>query len=115
MKTYHIRSTHYITENDYNKGAIGYINEYDLNEIIHAHTPKEAVNNYIDKVLGKNSSFDDFEISEDKTHLWRDFMEDAEGFHPTENDIKLWKKGRTSLFNNYTTLHISELVPVKWD
>lgn len=117
MKKYIIKTNHEIEKDEYNNGLTDYVNNYNLEEKIQAETPREAIQEYFDKYLYYNFTFENAYIfhlegdGDEKNVLCYDVFVDEESQEVDENDKILWEKGEKTLYNNRIYLKIYELTP----
>jgi hypothetical protein len=112
MNTYIIKTSHEIEIDTYNEGITNYVNSYSLKSEIKAATPREAVQKYFDEYLYYNFDIKsayiihEEEENEAKNVLLYDVLVDEENNEATENQKKLWKKDKLTLYNNSIYLEI---------
>jgi len=113
MKRYYIESLHEICEDDYQEGQGENVNNFELNSIIKAETPKEAIKNYFDKVLfyNYNEEYLDTENEEEGVYNYSTLV-DKENAEASEEEKDLWRNGDYILYSNNISLSISELVKI---
>lgn len=107
MKTYKIESSHIVHIDDYNEGETEYINSYYLDATIEAENPKEALKNYIEKVLC--CVYNEFGIDNDNEQIFTSYLVDVENSQATERQVKQWEKGELTLYSNTVNFSIYEL------
>ena len=112
MKTYIIKTSHEIEKDSYNDGLLNYVNSYNLKHEIKALTPREAIQKYFDECLYYTFDFKsacilhEEEKGEATNILFYDVLIDEENNEATDDQIKLWKKDKLTLYNNNIHLEI---------
>lgn len=107
MKHYLVNSHHRITIDDFNDGEKEEVNCYNLENKVKAKNPEEAVLNYINENLYVENT--DFEKDE-YCGWYLDNLVDADNMIPSQEDRNLWAEGKKTLYNDYTTFEVYELV-----
>lgn len=112
MNTYIIKTSHEIEKDTYKEGITSYVNSYNLKSEIKANTPREAIQKYFDEHLYYTFDFKtayivhEEEEGEPTNVLFYDILVDQENHEATEEQIKLWKKDKLTLYNNSIHLEI---------
>lgn len=113
MKNYLVKSSHTITKDDFNEGQTEEVNWYDLEYKVKAKTPEEAVLNYINQ----NLYVENTDFQKDEFCGWYlDNLVDADNMMPSQEDKNLWAERKKTLYNDYTTFEVYELIhknPIK--
>jgi len=112
MATYKINSMHDIYIDDYIKGELENVNYYTMEGIINANSPKDAIKQYFDEILGYKFKIEYADIV-NKNILHYSNLVDENSLEATEEEINQWEKSTKKLYSNNTTLRIYELVQVE--
>lgn len=114
MTRYLISSYHEIYRDDYNEGESDRVNEYDLDQIVTADTPMEALETYYRDTLNRKFPNPEYLMLDDEKAnvIYDSSLEDEDGFQPSESEIAEWKEGKRMLYANNATIHVNEIVPV---
>ena len=112
MNTYIIKTSHEIEKDSYNDGLLNHVNNYYLKYEIKANSPREAIQKYFEYYLYFTFDFEAAYILHEKEEneatnvLFYDVLVDEENNEATEDQIKLWKKDKLTLYNNRIHLEI---------
>ena len=120
MNTYIIKTSHEIEIDKYKEGLTNYVNSYSLKSEIKAATPREAIQKYFDEYLYYNFDIKsayilhEEEKGEATNILFYDVLVDEENNEATENQRKLWKKDKLTLYNNsiYLEIFLNQLTQI---
>jgi hypothetical protein len=107
MKNYYIKTWHDVHEYSYEDGELNHANDYIMSEIIRANDPKEAIDNYINKILGYMYDVDSIENEEETIYF--DVLVDKNNMQATTEQVMAWKQGKIKLYNDYVNMEIYEL------
>ena len=110
MKRFFISSMHEIFVDDYNKGELNNVNNYDLNGFINAENPKKAIEKYFDTVLGYDFSFENSCFEDGFLHY--NVLVDDDNLQVTERGRELWKQGKKTFYCDNIRLEVSELIKI---
>lgn len=113
MKRYYIETFHLVYKDNYQEGEGENVNNFELNSIIEAETPKEAIKKYFDEVL--YYSYDEEYLdtdNEEEGYFYYSTLVDKENAEASEQEKDLWRNGDYILYSNNISLSISELVKI---
>lgn len=110
MKTYKIESSHTVHIDDYKGGELDYCNSYNLSKELKAESPKEALKDYIEKFL--YYEYEESYIDSDEGLIYTSYLVDVDNNEASNSLIKLWKKGKQTLYSNSVNFTIYELTQI---
>lgn len=114
MKTFKIVTIHDVYIDDFEEGEGKHVNCYDIESTVKAESVKEAIKEHYEKHLGFSFSFEHCNYDEEeKNRLDYSNLVDSENSEANEEEKKLWKKGKKTLYANNTTCTVYELTPVE--
>jgi hypothetical protein len=105
-KKYYIKTWHDVQEYSHEDGELDHVNAYDMSDIIKANDPKEAIDKYINKVLGYMFDVDEIEVDES---IYFDVLVDKNNMQASPQQVEAWKDGKIKLYNDYVNMEIYEL------
>jgi hypothetical protein len=107
MKTFKIESSHSVYIDDYEQGEGAQVNSYEMDGIIKAENPVQAIEKYMEDVVGY-----DFDIKhsliEDNTVFYSSLV-DGENIQASESQKERWEQGKCILYTNQFSIVIYEL------
>lgn len=106
MKNYYIKTWHEVHEDSFENGELDHVNSYNMSDIIKANDPKEAIDQYINKVLGYTYDVDEIQVDES---IYFDVLVDKNNMQASVDQVEAWTKGKTKLYNDYVIIEIHEL------
>ena len=124
MNHYHISSITEVYEDSFTEGESRMVNSYELDQIIYAVTPFEAIKEYMkNNYVLRDFNPSNFQLDWDKDNvIHTSFLVESLGEYgdsvqygesiPSQDTIEQWKQGNKVLYSNNTTITINELVPV---
>jgi len=114
MRTFKVTTEHDVYIDDFKEGEKDYVNSYTITSEIEAETPKEAIEKHYKQQLYFEFSFEYCqEDEEEKNKIHYCNLVDVDNCEATEEDKKLWKKGKKTLYANNTVCTIQELINVE--
>jgi hypothetical protein len=111
MKTYRIESSHSVYTDDYNEGEGSFVNGYEMDAIIKAETPQQAIEKYFETVVGFDFDFNHASI-EDNILFYSNLV-DGSNIQASKQQIESWKKGKCILYSDNINVIIYELKRVE--
>lgn len=111
MKLYRIESSHNVYVDDYKQGELSNINNYDLDGMIKAENPQQAIEKYFENVIGFD--FDIKHANIEDGILYYSNLVDGSNHEASKSQKESWKDGRCILYSNHTSLVIYELNKVE--
>lgn len=113
MNTYLIKSFHDVYLTSYKQGELKHVNCYDVKAEVKADNEAEAIRQYFENTLYFSFKPEFAQVDEDEpTKLWYDNIVNVENEEATTNEIKVWRMGKSTLYNNTTQLKISIAQPL---
>lgn len=110
MGKYYIKSHHDIFKDTYQEGLGKHTNNYEMNSIITAENPTEAVEKYGKQVLGYD--YDSTDICVEDGIIFCDILVNEDCMEATAEQIRLWEKGEYELFNDSIIFQIYSMEPL---
>ena len=111
MKTFKITSMHSVYIDDFNKGELENVNNYDLSQTIKANDLKEAIQKYFDTVLCYDFDFKYANIDEDQKCVFYSVLVDNDNLQIKSDEAiyKKWKQSKATLYANQITIYSESL------
>ena len=107
MRKFRIESSHSVYTDDYEQGQGSQLNSYEMDEIINAETPREAIEKYMETVVGF-----DFDINQaifEDGVLFYSTLVDGANIQASDRQIESWKRGKCILCADQFSIVIYEL------
>jgi hypothetical protein len=116
MRNFQIVSDHTVYVDSFKDGELENVNNYDIKANVKALSPIEAIEEYFKNTLYYDFNKDYMQEDEEEKNenkVWYSVLVDEENTQATETQKKEWKRGKKTLYANYITLFVHEVVPVK--
>jgi hypothetical protein len=110
MKTYFVRSTHIISEDDFEQGEGAQVNWYKESRTIEANDPGDAIHKYFSNVL--YYKFDMAFSVVDGDTLFYDVMVDDDNAEASDAELLKWKSNQMKLYVNRIEVQVTENIPL---
>ena len=107
MKTFKIESSHSVYMDDYEQGEGAQVNSYEMDGIIKAETPVQAIEKYMETVVGYDFDITD-SLIEDNTVFYSALV-DGSNIEASDSQKESWKQGKCILYTDQFSIIIYEL------
>lgn len=107
MKKFRIESSHSVYMDDYEQGEGAQVNSYEMDGIIKAETPVQAIEKYMETVVGYDFDIKHSLIEDDV--LFYSALVDGANIQASESQKESWKQGKCILYTDQFSIVIYEL------